>query len=180
MSARTRLQITGHYAGVVSRAVAATLDFAIAIGMFTAVLAGLDLLVRVVLGGSIAGSRSGPGYIVVLAAWLFLYMWASLAVAGRTVGKGIVGLRVVRADGSALTVRQALVRTVAFPISVAILGIGLVWIVIDRYHRALHDLIARTTVVYDWGGRAAEIPGPLSDFLARRAGTEYTTTAQGS
>lgn len=176
----SRLQITGYYAGVVSRAVAAALDFAIAIGMFTAVLAGLDLLVRVVFGGSIAGSRSGPGYVVVLAAWVFLYIWASLAIAGRTIGKGIVGLCVVRADGSALTVRQALVRTLAYPISFVILGIGLAFIVFDRYHRALHDRLAGTAVVYDWGGRAAEIPGPLSDFLARRAGTEYTTTPQGS
>jgi uncharacterized RDD family membrane protein YckC len=180
VSARTRLQITGHYAGVVSRAVAAVVDFAIAIGMFTAVLAGFDLFSRVVFGGSIAGSRSGLGYVVALAAWVFLYVWGSLVVAGRTMGKGIVGLRVVRADGSALSGRQALIRTVAYPVSFAILGLGLVGIVFDRYHRALHDRIARTAVVYDWGGRAAEIPGPLSDFLARRAGTEYTTTAQGS
>ena len=177
MSSGTRLRITGYYAGVVSRAVAAALDFAIAIGIFTAMLAGFDLLSRVVFGGSIAGSRSVPAYVIALVIWAFLYMWASLAVAGRTIGKGIVGLRVVRADGSALTVRQALARTLAYPISFAILGLGLVGIVIDRYHRALHDLLAGTVVVYDWGGRAAEIPGPLSDFLARRAGTEYTTTA---
>jgi uncharacterized RDD family membrane protein YckC len=174
MSTHSRLQITGHYAGVVSRAVAAALDFAIAIGIFTAGLAGVDLLSRVVFGGSIAGGRSGPGYVIALAAWAFLYVWGSLAVAGRTMGKGIVGLRVVRADGSALTVRQALGRTVAYPISFAILGLGLVGIVTDRYHRALHDRLARTAVVYDWGGRAAEIPGPLSEFLARRAGSEYT------
>jgi uncharacterized RDD family membrane protein YckC len=175
MTAHIRRQITGHYAGVVSRAVAAALDFAIAIAMFTAVLAALDLLSRVVFGGSIAGSRSGPGYVIALGVWAFLYVWGSLAVAGRTIGKGIVGLRVVRADGSALTIRQALARTVAYPISFAILGLGLAGIVVDRYHRALHDLLAGTVVVYDWGSRAAEIPGPLSEFLARRAGAEYST-----
>lgn len=180
MSAGTRLRITGYYAGVVSRALAATLDFAIAIGIFTAMLAGFDLLSRVVFGASIAGSRSGPAYVVALVTWAFLYMWGSLAVAGRTIGKGIVGLRVVKADGSAMTVRQALVRTIAYPISFAILGLGLVGIVIGRHHRALHDRLAGTAVVYDWGARAAEIPAPLSDFLARRAGREYTTTAPGS
>ncbi|HEU4541853.1 MAG TPA: RDD family protein [Jiangellaceae bacterium] len=174
MTEPARLQVTGHYAGAVSRAVAAVLDFAIAVGAFTAALAGIDLLSRVILGESIG--RSGIGYIIAFVAWAFLYIWGSLAVAGRTLGKGIVGLRVVSADGSALTVRRALARTVAYPFSFAILGLGLVGIVIDRYHRALHDVIAKTAVVYDWGGRAAEIPGPLSEFLARRAGTEYTTT----
>lgn len=176
MTTPARLRVTGHYAGAASRAAAAALDFAIAIGTFTAVLAGLDLLSRIILGDSIAGDRSGPGYVIALAAWAFLYMWVSLSVAGRTVGKGIVGLRVVASSGSALTVRQAFVRTVAYPFSFAILGLGLVGIVIDRHHRALHDLLARTVVVYDWGGRAAEIPGPLSEFLARRAGAEYSTT----
>jgi hypothetical protein len=46
--------------------------------------------------------------------------------------------------------------------------------VVQREHRALHDLIAGTAVVYDWGSRTAELPGPLSEFLARRAGVEYT------
>ena len=39
-------------------------------------------------------------------------------------------------------------------------------IVVQREHRSLHDLIARTCVVYDWGDRSAEMPGPLSQTFS--------------
>ena len=47
------------------------------------------------------------------------------------------------------------VRTLAFPLSVLFLGIGPLMIVEQREHRSLHDLIAKTCVVYDWGDRSA-------------------------
>ena len=78
------------------------------------------------------------------------------------------------------------VRTLAFPLSVLFFGIGLLMIVVQREHRSLHDLIAKSCVVYDWGDRSAEMPGPLSDFLNRaqpvtrltRAGVSDATIAQ--
>jgi uncharacterized RDD family membrane protein YckC len=169
-----RLNVTGHYAGAVSRAAAAALDVAIVIGSFTAGLAGLDLLSRIVVGMSIAAEQDGPAAIVALVVWAFIYLYVSYAIAGRTVGKGIVGLRVVMADGTALTARRALGRTLTFPLSALLLGLGFAMIIVQREHRALHDLIAGTAVVYDWGGRQAEVPGPLSEFLTRRAGAEYS------
>lgn len=173
MTVAPRLRVSGHYAGGVSRAAAAVLDIGIVLGSFTVGLAGVQLLTRVVFGVDLAGDRSGLISIAALAGWAFIYVYAALAIAGRTVGKGIVGLRVVAADGSTLSARRALVRTLAFPLSVIPLGLGFAGIVVHREHRALHDLIAGTAVVYDWGGRAAEIPAPLSAFLARKAGAEY-------
>jgi uncharacterized RDD family membrane protein YckC len=169
-----RLRVTGHYAGAVSRAASGALDIAIVLATFTAGLAGLDLLARAVLDVSLAGDRTGAGSVVAFALWAFTYVYTSLAIAGRTPGKGIVGLRVVRADGSTLSGRRAFWRTLALPLSVLPLGLGFVGIIVQREHRALHDLIAGTVVVYDWGGRVAELPGPLSEFLARQAGAEYS------
>ncbi len=174
MMVTQRLTVTGHYAGAVSRAVAASLDIVIVIGSFTAAVAGIDLLSKVVFGVSIAAAPAGPGGVVALVGWAFVYVYGGHAIAGRTVGKGIVGLRVVGADGAALTGRQALARTLAFPLSGLVFGLGFAMIIVQREHRALHDLVARTAVVYDWGGRQAEVPGPLSDFLSRRAGAEYS------
>jgi uncharacterized RDD family membrane protein YckC len=119
--------------------------------------------------------QSSPIWFAAYATWLFLYVFVALAIAGRTPGKGIIGLRVVTADGHPLPVRRAFWRTLALPLSVLLLGIGLLTIIFQREHRALHDLLAKTAVVYDWGDRAAELPGPLSDFLARQAGAEYTS-----
>jgi hypothetical protein len=53
-------------------------------------------------------------------------------------------------------------RTLALPLSFLTLGLGFVGIVTNREHRALHDRIAGSTVVYDWDARAARLR-----FLAR-------------
>jgi uncharacterized RDD family membrane protein YckC len=164
---QARLRVTGHYAGPVSRAAAAALDVAIIFATYTAGYAGLNLLTNAFLGVSISGDKSGPLAGLALLTWAFLYTFGSLAVTGRTPGKALVGLRVVRANGATLPVKRALLRTLALPLSVLILGIGLLLIIVQREHRALHDLIAGTAVVYDWGDRPAEIPGPLSEFLTR-------------
>ena len=58
-------------------------------------------------------------------------------------------------------------RTIVFPISAMLFGVGFLLIIVRRDNRGLHDLIAGTAVVYDWGDRPAEMPGPLSDFLNR-------------
>jgi hypothetical protein len=36
---------------------------------------------------------------------------------------------------------------------------------VDRERRALHDLLAGSSVVYDWGGRPAEMPSPLARWI---------------
>ncbi|TCN43920.1 putative RDD family membrane protein YckC [Kribbella orskensis] len=166
-----RLTITGHYAGAVSRAVAAVLDVLIVFASFTLGLAGLDLLTTAFLNRSIREDSSAPAATVALLVWAFCYAFGCLAITARTPGKAIVGLRVVRADGGTVRPRRAFLRVCVFPLSVLLLGLGFVLIVFHRAHRALHDLIAGTAVVYDWGERPAELPGPLSDFLIRANAT---------
>jgi uncharacterized RDD family membrane protein YckC len=80
--------------------------------------------------------------------WLFLYYFVCWASVGKTPGMRLLGIKVVRRNGSRLHAGKAAVRTLVFPFSF-ILGLGLVGIVIGREHRALHDVAANTTVVYD-------------------------------
>jgi uncharacterized RDD family membrane protein YckC len=155
--------VTGEYAGVVSRATATALDILIITTTFTIGLAGVNLLTSSFWGVEV---RALPATIA-LAVFAFSYAFGFLAVAGRTPGQGIIGLRVVRSDGGTIRPGQALRWVVAFPLSVVLFGLGFALIVFQREHRALHDLIAGTAVVYDWGERPAELPGPLSAFLAR-------------
>jgi uncharacterized RDD family membrane protein YckC len=156
--------VTGEYAGAVSRAIATTLDILIIATTFTIGLAGVNLLTTSFWGVEV---RHALPATIALAVFAFGYAFGFLAVAGRTPGQGIVGLRVIRADGGAIHPGQALRWVVGFPISVIPLGLGFVPVVFQREHRALHDLIAGTVIVYDWGDRPAELPGPLSAFLAR-------------
>ncbi|MFU8841296.1 MAG: RDD family protein [Nitriliruptoraceae bacterium] len=65
---------------------------------------------------------------------------------------------------------SALVRVLLLPVSLALLGLGFAVMLLDRERRALHDRIAGSAVVYDWGGRPAELPTPLSRWLERQTG----------
>lgn len=165
-----RLTVTGHYAGAISRAVAAILDAAAISTLFTSGVAGIDLLARVL--GGITPDVSWATGVVAFMVWAFLYLFLSQAIVGRTLGKAVVGLRVVQADGSTLTGGRALTRTLTFPLSAALLGLGFLMIIVHPRHRALHDLFAGTAVVYDWGEREAHVPVPLTAFLQRRAAAD--------
>jgi len=54
---------------------------------------------------------------------------------------------VVRNDGDALTFRDALLRYLSAIVSLAALGLGFLWVLIDRDNLAWHDRISRTRLV---------------------------------
>ena len=158
--------VTGHYAGPVTRLTAHLLDATLATSAFTVASGALSSLLRTF---SLPVDDT-PGVIFVggLVLWLFLYWFVGTAVAGRTPGMAVVGLRIVDRTGDPLSGRQAFRRVLVLPICVASV-IGLVGIVIDRERRALHDLAGGSTVVYDWGDRTATLPTPLARWLAQHA-----------
>lgn len=163
-----RRSVSGHFTGPMSRAAAGALDILVITTLYTVGYAGVSLLWSAFTGSSLSGDRSTPLAIAGMALWAFLYVFVSLAVAGRTVGKAVVGLRVVRSDGGTPAVRKIFLRTLVQPFSAALLMLGYLPVLLQKEHRSVHDLIAGTAVVYDWGDRAAEMPGPLSEFLNRK------------
>ncbi len=50
-----------------------------------------------------------------------------------------------------------MIRTLVFPLSFLLLGLGFTGILFQRDRRALHDMIAGTAVVYYWPARAARL-----------------------
>ena len=66
----------------------------------------------------------------------------------------LVGLEVVTKDGHPVDAGRAVLRTLFLPLSLILLGIGIMMILVNRQRRALHDLIAGTAVVYSWNARA--------------------------
>jgi uncharacterized RDD family membrane protein YckC len=73
-----------------------------------------------------------------------------------------LGVRVVRADGKGLDPWRGVLRALVFPLSFLLCGLGFLGILVQREHRALHDLIAGSAVIYAWDARAARLR-----FLAR-------------
>lgn len=166
-----RLGVTGRYAGAFSRLLAAGADLLIASTVFTLLVAGSSVLTETFLDTSISDDRAGLWGILAWAGWGFLYIWVTLTISGRTPGMALVGIRIVTVHGFPIGPWQSLVRTIALPFSVAAGGLGLLMALPHPQHRAFHDLVARTAVVYDWGDRPAELPGPLSAYVARHAET---------
>jgi uncharacterized RDD family membrane protein YckC len=86
---------------------------------------------------------------VVLLAWVCLvggYFVLLHTLEGRTVGKWLLGLRVVGADQARIGYLRALTRFIVAALS-APLVLGFLWILWSREKRAWHDLVARTWVI---------------------------------
>jgi uncharacterized RDD family membrane protein YckC len=75
------------------------------------------------------------------------------ALTGQTVGKVAFGVRVVSAEGGPLPVGAALLRWLAYAVSMAPLGFGFLMAGLRGDRRALHDLIA--------GSRVEHLPARL-------------------
>jgi uncharacterized RDD family membrane protein YckC len=171
-----RGQVTGHYAGPLSRLGAFLIDAAFVWFAFVLTAAGITFVADLVTRGEAERTPSlGWLGLALLAGWAFVYLWASLAIAGRTAGMGVVGIRVVDRQGGPLSARQPLIRTLVFPVSFLILGLGFLGLFISPERRTLHDAAARSVVVYDWGDRPAEMPAPLTEWVARHAEDELST-----
>lgn len=166
-----RVEMTGRYAGLVTRLVANALDALVVVVSFVALTASVAFVLDLVFGVDVAPDDASMAWLVGAAVWSFLLLWASLAVTGRTPGGALLGLRVVSRDGSPLPPARSAVRVVVLPFSASLFGLGYVGVVVDRERRALHDLVAGSTVVYDWGDEVATLPTPVDRWLARRRPT---------
>ena len=96
-------------------------------------------LLTVSFVAAVAGWRLAPGNLWPLAAF-GVETWVLVALLGRTIGKVLLGLRVVRLDGRPVGPLWALVRTALLLAVVP----ALLW---DRDYRGLHDKAAHTVVV---------------------------------
>jgi uncharacterized RDD family membrane protein YckC len=85
----------------------------------------------------------GDFHIVILAIYGAV-MWK---LRGTTVGGIVFDLQVVRVDGRPLDWETAIVRALGCFLSLAVVGLGFIWIALDNNHQAWHDKIAGTVVV---------------------------------
>jgi uncharacterized RDD family membrane protein YckC len=148
----------GRYAGAGSRFAAYAVDVIVSWAVFTLGLAGVSFAITIVTGRSVTwhlGASIAVG--VVFAVWELTYFGYCWAAAGQTPGMALLGLRVVRADGADLDPWRGVVRALAFPLSIILCGLGFVGILTQREHRALHDLVAGTAVIYSWDARAVRL-----------------------
>ena len=147
----------GHYAGAVSRLAAFAADVGASWGLFTLGAAALDFSVQLVTGGQFSLTKHPLVSLVVVVLWEFVYFAYQWALSGKTMGMALLGIRVVRTDGSPIGWRQAVIRTRTLPLSFLFLGLGFLGILVSRDRHAFHDRFAGTAVVYSWDARAARL-----------------------
>jgi uncharacterized RDD family membrane protein YckC len=81
---------------------------------------------------------------------MFLYLTTSTALAGRTWGMSLLSLRAVDANtGLQPTTRQATVRALTYMVSLAALGLGVIYALFDAEGRTVHDHFSGTAVVQE-------------------------------
>ena len=76
-----------------------------------------------------------------------VYFIVMHSLSGQTIGKWIMGLRVVVVPDGRLSAGRAFLRCVGTIISALPLGAGFLWAVIDREHMTWHDKLASTRVI---------------------------------
>ena len=102
------------------------------------------LLVDLILIGVIFGPLSAGHLILPGLAAYGAVMWK---YKGTTIGGIVCGLRVVRLDDRPLDWPTTVVRALGCFLSLAVAGLGFVWVVFDSERQSWHDKIAGTVVV---------------------------------
>jgi uncharacterized RDD family membrane protein YckC len=159
------LSAQGHYAGPVSRLAAYTIDLVASLVVFELALAAISFVAQVITGREIPWHRGSTAVVIIYVLWQFVYFGFQWAADGKSLGMTVLGVNIVQADGTELKPWRGWLRSLTFPLGFLTLGLGFLGILVQREHRALHDLIAGTAVVYAWDARSARLR-----FLALHAG----------
>jgi len=162
----------GHYAGAVTRLAAFVIDQAIIGLVYSLTWALVTFTWNLVTSGRVEVEIPPLVLGASYALWWWLYFAYPWAVSGKSFGMAVMGIMVVRADGSELRGRDAAVRALTLPLGFLTLGLGFIGIVVGKQRRALHDRIAGTCVIYFWDAQAARLR-----FLAKQAPAESTPVA---
>lgn len=133
----TAVAVTTNKAGFWIRTFAYLID-AIGIGVVSGVLGSIGG------GGATGTTANGLSFLIGIA--YFCYFWSAQG-GGQTLGMRALNLRVMRTDGSALTITQALIRYFGLVVSFICFAIGVVWVAFDADKQGWHDKIAGTYVV---------------------------------
>jgi len=145
--------LNGRAAGFVTRLMAYLLDALV----LTIILAGgawlfvqVDaLLGELTLSDNIRISATTLWALMVPVIIVFYYvMFWSLT--GQTLGKMVLGLRIVGRDGKPPGIGRSFIRLIGYLLSMLALWMGYLWIIVDDQRKGWHDHMASTWVVYDF------------------------------
>jgi uncharacterized RDD family membrane protein YckC len=142
-------------AGIGSRFLATILDTLLIILLQIVILLVVFLIMGAFDGGAFADQLSAWvfaifGLVAAVFSWGY-YIFFEMLWNGQSPGKRWVGLRVIRGDGTPITLSESLIRNLARLVDFlpAGYGIGVITMFIDKQSRRLGDIAANTLVIHD-------------------------------
>lgn len=158
--------LQGQYAGFVSRFIAIFIDQLIVIaavvvtGLVVALILDFfnmqDLLTNLITDLAQRSQLLASAFRILTALGSFYFVFYLYYVAlhtgaaGMTIGKAIMGVRVVRMDGVPLTLGRCTRRYLTYWLAALPLFLGLLWVIVDDRRQGWHDKLSNTCVIYDW------------------------------
>lgn len=138
-------------AGLGRRLGAMLYDGLLVLAIWIALTAAHLAMVRLVLGVSAEQVGAGLAQVASLRLLLavsgfafFAFFWTR---GGMTLGMQAWRLRVQTRDGFSITLRQSLARYLVAAVSLAALGLGYLWVLVDAERRSWPDIATGTRVV---------------------------------
>jgi uncharacterized RDD family membrane protein YckC len=171
-------------AGIGSRFLAVAVDTVLQVVLFLAAVAAFVVLPARTTALSFVG-YAGPAITILFTFCVYWGYFAFFEILwnGRTPGKRVAGIRVIKESGRPINAYEAIGRNVlrAIDFLPAMYGLGVVVMMLNRQSRRIGDFVAGTVVVHDRGVRpvkpnwaaVAPVPGG-SHSLVRVTAEELT------
>ena len=105
-------------------------------------LGGSNIFDDVVWSAPLGAIMNLASFVIQGAYFAFFWQWR-----GQTLGMMVANVKVIRTDGSDLTLGYAIVRYLGYVLSAIPFCLGFIWIAFDKRKQAWHDKMADTYVV---------------------------------
>lgn len=154
MAGESFSSLDGRVAGFISRLVAFSID-AVLVVLTVGVLSWVITQIEIVFESFLPRDFNlHGGFLFAIPFVVALYYIGLWALTGATVGKSLLGLRVVGADGFPPSIGRSIIRFIGYGLSAIVFFLGFIWILFDNEHRGWHDELAGTWVIYDFHRRS--------------------------
>lgn len=107
----------------------------------------IDGIIIGVITGVLFGIGREPGGLLGTLINLAYYWYFWTRNNGQTIGKSIMGLQVIKANGQPMSNSDAVMRYIGYVLNSIVLGIGWIWALFDANKQGWHDKLANTYVV---------------------------------
>lgn len=87
------------------------------------------------------------GLVIIMAVWIYNFLILA-SIRGQTIGKQLVGIRIISLDQSRAKVSQIIIRhTFGYFIATIAFALGFLWLLWDKKQQGWHDKLAKTLVI---------------------------------